>query len=308
MHEQDAGSQTGSEPGRHQGAGTIDVLIEPRRRPVGDGEVDRLLPFRRRRMVGPFVYADLIGPDPLRAGVGIDVPAHPHIGLSTVTYLFEGALMHRDSTGAVQRIEPGGVNWMTAGSGVAHSERSPDDERAGASTIAGLQTWVALPDDAEEMSPSFQHVGADEVPQFAQDDATVRLLAGTHGGHRSPVRVASPLFHVSVELAHGGSWSLAGEHAERAVLVIDGAVTVAGVPVPPRHLAVLAGGTDATVVADGPARLMAFGGEPVGDRSIAWNFVSSSRDRIRRAEEAWRAGDWPAVPGDPERIELPPRA
>lgn len=283
----------------------IELTIAPRVRPVGGGEVDRLLPYRERRMVGPFVFADLIGPDRLPPGVGVDVPAHPHIGLATVTYLFDGALVHRDSTGAVQRIEPGGVNWMTAGRGVAHSERSPDDIRAGEATMAGLQTWVALPDHAEEVEPGFEHVAAGDVPTLVEGDASVRLLAGTHGGTDAPVQVFSPLYHVDVSLAGGGSWSLGTEHPERGVLVVDGKVSIAGEPVPPRHLAVLRPDVEAEVVAEGPARLMSFGGAPVGKRFIVWNFVSSDRDRIRRAEDAWRGRDWPAVPGDPDRIELP---
>ena len=286
------------------GGDAIELLIEPRARPVGDGEVDRLLPFRSRRMVGPFVFADLMGPDPLPPGVGVDVPSHPHIGLATVTYLFDGALMHRDSTGVVQRIDPGGVNWMTAGRGVAHSERSPDDAREGESTIAGLQTWVALPDHAEEIEPGFEHVAASDVPVLVEGDASVRVLAGSHGGTEAPVRVFSPLFHLDVTLADGGRWPLGTEHPERCVVVIDGSVSVAGVPVPPRHLAVLAPDIAVDVVADGRARVMSFGGTPVGERYIVWNFVSSDRDRIRAAETAWRAGDWPEVPGDPERVEL----
>jgi len=151
------------------------MLIAPRRRSIGGDEVDRLLPYRARRTVGPFIYADLIGPSPLPAGEGVDVPVHPHIGLATVTYLFDGALVHRDSTGAVQRIEPGAVNWMTAGRGVSHSERSPDDERAAASTISGLQTWVALPDGAETVEPSFTHVPAGDVPEWRDGAARCRL-------------------------------------------------------------------------------------------------------------------------------------
>lgn len=283
----------------------IELVIEPRRRSIGADEVDRLLPFRERRMVGPFVYADLIGPSPLRPGAGVDVPVHPHIGLATVTYLFDGALLHRDSTGAVQRIEPGGVNWMTAGRGVAHSERSPDDERGADSSIAGLQTWVALPDDAEEVDPSFQHVPADAVPTFTEGDAEVRLVAGTHGGRRSPVEVASPLFHVVVDLPSGGRWELPDEHHERGVLVVEGDVRIDGQHVPERHLAVAAPGGALEVVATGATRLVALGGVAVGPRSIVWNFVSSRRDRIAAAEAAWRAGDWPAVPDDDETIPMP---
>jgi redox-sensitive bicupin YhaK (pirin superfamily) len=298
----------------------VDQLIEPRRRSIGSDEVDRLLPFRTRRTLGPFVYADLIGPSALPAGVGVDVPVHPHIGLATVTSLFEGALVHRDSTGAVQRIEPGAVNWMTAGRGVAHSERSPDDERAAASRIHGLQTWVALPDDAEQVEPSFQHIPIGAVPEFLHGDARVHLVAGTFAGVTSPVRVASPTVHAVLDLGlgvEGGATTIDVEHHERGVLVVSGQVSVGAAAdgtggdaaevdgIPERHLAVLRPGVEVTLLADGPARVVLLGGAPIGPRLIRWNFVSSSQERIDAAATAWRAGDWPAVPGDDERIPMP---
>jgi redox-sensitive bicupin YhaK (pirin superfamily) len=289
----------------------VEQLIEPRRRSIGSDEVDRLLPFRTRRMLGPFVYADLIGPSDLPAGVGVDVAVHPHIGLATVTFLFEGTFVHRDSTGAVQRIEPGAVNWMTAGRGVAHSERSPEDERAVASRIHGLQTWVALPDSAEEVDPSFQHVPIGEVPEFVHGGARVHLVAGSFAGVTSPVRVASPTVHAVLEL-DGGTTTVDVEHHERGLLVMSGRVSVGAArgegeaePIPERHLAVLRPGVEVAVVADGPARVVLLGGAPVGPRLIRWNFVSSSQDRIDAAAAAWRAGDWPAVPGDDECIPMP---
>lgn len=285
--------------------GPIELIIEPRTRSIGSDEVDRLLPFRTRRMVGPFVYADLLGPDPLPPGAGVDVPVHPHIGLATVTSLFEGSLVHRDSTGAVQRIDPGAVNWMTAGRGVAHSERSPDDQRDHESVIAGLQTWVALPEEHEEVAPSFQHVPAADVPERFEADARVRLSAGTHDGLVSPTKVYSPIIHLEVTFPDGGAWTLPEEHTERAVLVVEGSVTVAGTVVPPRHLAVLAPGGAVEVRADGPARCYVLGGESVGERKIVWNFVSSRKDRIDTAAAAWRAGDWPGVPGDDEWVPMP---
>ena len=281
------------------------MLIAPRRRTIGDDEVDRLLPYRERRTVGPFIYADLIGPSALPPGVGIDVPVHPHIGLATVTYLFDGALLHRDSTGAVQRIEPGAVNWMTAGRAVSHSERTPDDARAAASTIAGLQTWVALPDAAEEDPPSFVHVPATEVPEWRAGAARCRLIAGELAGHRSPVPVRSPLAYVDVELASGGGWVADPEIGERGVLVIAGDVTVDGVAVPERHLLVLGPEAPGHVTAAGPARMILLGGASVGERIISWNFVSSRRDRIEAARAAWRRFDWPLVAGDDELVPLP---
>jgi redox-sensitive bicupin YhaK (pirin superfamily) len=283
---------------------SVERIIAPRQRRVGAGEVDRLLPFHARRTVGPFIFADLIGPEELAPGVGSDVPPHPHVGLATVTYLFDGAMVHRDSTGAVQRIEPGGVNWMTAGRGVAHSERSPDDARAVTSALAGLQTWVALPDEAEEVEPSFEHAGASALPAVSDGGVSIRLLVGTGYGATSPVPGASPLFHADVQLAAGSRFALPAEHEERAVLVVDGGGTVAGVEVPPRHLAVAAPG-DAVVATAGGARVMTFGGAPVGPRYIWWNFVSSSQERIEVAKADWAGHRIGEIPGESERVELP---
>ncbi|HEU4842545.1 MAG TPA: pirin family protein [Ilumatobacteraceae bacterium] len=283
---------------------TVERVIAPRRRRVGAAEVDRLLPYHARRMVGPFIFADLMGPEDLAPGHGADVAPHPHVGLATVTYLFDGALVHRDSTGAVQRIEPGGVNWMTAGSGVAHSERSPDDARAARSGLAGLQTWVALPDEAEEADPSFQHAAAPALPAVGDGGVTIRLLVGSAFGAASPVPGASPLFHADVHLAAGARMALPGEHPERAVLVVDGEVEVDGQRIPPRHLAVADAG-EAVVRATSAARVVTFGGAPVGRRFIWWNFVASSEQRIERAKADWATGRIGAVPGETERIELP---
>jgi redox-sensitive bicupin YhaK (pirin superfamily) len=284
---------------------TIERIIAPRRRRVGAGEVDRLLPFHARRMVGPFIFADLIGPEELAPGTGSDVPPHPHIGLATVTYLFDGSMVHRDSTGAVQRIDPGGVNWMTAGAGVVHSERSPNEVRAVASPLAGLQTWVALPDESEDATPSFEHAGADDLPAVSDGGVSVRLLVGTAFGAASPVAGASPLFHADVHLAAGGRFALPAEHPERAVLVVDGDVAIDGVVVAPRHLAVISQG-DAVVTSAAGARVMTFGGAPVGPRTIWWNFVSSSQDHIEAAKADWAAHRFPEIPTDhADRVELP---
>jgi redox-sensitive bicupin YhaK (pirin superfamily) len=281
------------------------MLIEPRRRRIGGDEVDRLLPFRTRRTVGPFIYADLIGPTALAPGVGVDVPVHPHIGLATVTYLFDGALLHRDSTGAVQRIEPGAVNWMIAGRGVAHSERTPDDDRDAASTIAGLQTWVALPDEAESVESSFVHVAAADVPAWRDGPARCRLIAGSFGNERSPVPVASPIAYVDVAFGDTGSWTAGPDLGERGVLVVSGRVSVDGVPVPERHLLVVDDRSPGVVAASEPARVVLLGGTSVGERIISWNFVASDRDRIERARNAWRRFDWPLVDGDDELVPLP---
>ncbi len=285
---------------------TIERIIAPRARRIAGaaGEVDRLLPYRDRRMVGPFIFADLMGPDDLAPGDGADVPPHPHIGLATVTYLFEGALLHRDSTGAVQEIEPGGVNWMTAGRGVAHSERTPPASRPIAGRLGGLQTWVALPDDVEESDPGFQHAGAAELPAAEDGGAHVRLLVGTGFGAASPVVGASPLFHADVHLDANARLALPREHAERAVLVIEGAVNVDGQPVPERHLAVVDPG-DAIVTASRRSRIMTFGGAPLGRRFIWWNFVASTQEQIDRAKADWAAHRFAEIPDEHGRVELP---
>jgi len=285
---------------------TIERIIAPRARRIAGaaGEVDRLLPYRERRMVGPFIFADLMGPDDLGPGEGADVAPHPHIGLATVTYLFEGALLHRDSTGAVQQIEPGGVNWMTAGRGVAHSERTPPAMRPVVGRLAGLQTWVALPVEIEESEPDFQHAGADELPTAEDGGARVRLLVGSAFGAASPVAGASPLFHADVHLATDAHLALPTEHAERAVLVIEGAVEVDGEPVPERHLAVVDPG-DSVVTASQPSRIMTFGGAPLGRRLIWWNFVASTQEQIDRAKADWAAHRFAEIPDEHGRVELP---
>ena len=285
----------------------IELVIPPRTRPVGEGTVERLLPHAARRMVGPFIYLDLIGPETLPDGMGLDVPVHPHIGLATVTFLTHGAIVHRDSTGAVQRIEPGDVNWMHAGRGVAHSERSPADQRAGESTLAGVQLWVALPEDAEDDEPWFEHHPRSTLPVDTVGDADVQVLAGTAYGLASPARVASPLHYASARFAAGGEMP-APEATERAVLVLDGDVTLddgtTQVRAERRHLSVLAPGP-ITIRTTGSASLVLLGGEPVGPRTISWNFVASDRARIERAEQRWRDDEFPAVPGETERVPLP---
>jgi len=274
----------------------VAMIIEPRERAVGNGVVHRLLPWRRRRMVGPFIFADHMGPDDLSPGTSVDVDAHPHIGLSTLTYLFEGRLVHRDSTGAVQTIEAGAVNWMTAGSGVTHTERSPVDERDRARRLHGLQTWIALPLESEDGAPWFEHHDADAIPHDTRDGATIRLVAGHGWGLRSPVNVSSPLVLAEIVLTGDASIDVDDDLAERAVLVIDGAVSVGGHAVPQGHLAVLEPNTRPLLAGHG--RAMVLGGDPVGPRNIWWNFVHSSTERIEAAKTQWTNQQFPKVPGD----------
>ena len=283
----------------------IERVIAPRRRSIGAAEVDRLLPFHARRMVGPFIFADLMGPEDLAPGRGADVAPHPHAGLATVTYLFDGALVHRDSTGAVQRIEPGGVNWMTAGSGIAHSERSPDDARAATATLAGLQTWVALPDEAEEVAPSFQHAAADDLPVVADGrgrrpparrdrvrDRVARARRVTAVPRRRPPRRRGAVRR-AVRARRAGR---ARRRRRR------GGRRRAGAAAPPgrrwRPATPSCGRRSA-------ARVMTFGGSPVGQRYIWWNFVASSRERIEQAKADWAEHRIAPVPGETTRIELP---
>lgn len=274
----------------------VELTIAPRVRPVGNGEVQRLLPYRARRMVGPFVFCDLMGPEPLAPGTGIDVDAHPHIGLATVTYLFDGRMVHRDSTGAVQTIEPGAVNWMTAGAGVAHTERSLDADRPVEVRHHGVQTWVALPDDAENGPAAFEHTPAEQIPVEQVGRARVRLAVGSSWGLTSPVTVASDTLLAEVDLGRDGALVVDDRAPERAVLAVDGPVTIAGQTLPAHHLAVLAPGARAEV--RGAGRLIVLGGAPVGRRYIWWNFVHSDREAIEHAKAAWMAQRWPQIPDD----------
>ena len=268
------------------------MIIDPRTATVGNGSVQRVLPFRTRRMVGPFIFADLIGPETLAAGTGVDVDAHPHIGLSTLSYLFAGRMVHRDSTGAVSTIEPGAANWMTAGGGVTHTERSHDDDRPTARTMHGLQTWVALPHERENGTPTFEHTAADRIP----DVDGVRIVAGTGWSMASPVAVSSPLVLAELRATPERPIAIDATHPERGVLAIDSGLRLGGSELRTGQLAVLEAGTAPELVGHGRAMLL--GGEPVGKRFIWWNFVHSDRDRIEQAKADWNEQRFPTVPGD----------
>jgi len=269
----------------------IDLIIDPRRRNIGSFEVGRVLPAAHRRMVGPFIFLDHLGPVDLPKGLAreADVRPHPHIGLSTVTYVFAGEIMHRDSLGMEQAIRPGEMNWMVAGSGITHSERFEQARREGA-PLHALQSWVALPNGDEEVAPSFAHHQNGDLPVHRDGGVWLRLLAGEAFGLRAAVRTHSPLFYVHVALEPGARIALPREHAERAVYVVSGAAQVDGQPVGATQMAVLGTGAEAVVQATEPTVLMLLGGAPVGERFIEWNFVSSSRQRIAQAKEDWRAG------------------
>jgi hypothetical protein len=269
----------------------IDLVIEQRRRDLGGFEVGRLLPFAARRMVGPFIFLDRMGPAGFAPGIArsVDVRPHPHIGLSTLTYLFAGEIMHRDSVGSEQAIRPGEVNWMTAGRGITHSERFERARREGG-RMDGLQAWVALPREHEETEPAFCHHGTVDLPEQEEDGVRRRLIAGEAYGMRSPVRTHSPLFYVHSTLDAGAREQLPNGAPERAAYVIDGEVEADGQRFKPGQLLVFEKGKPAVLEARTPAELMLLGGEPVGERFIEWNFVSSSKARIEQAKADWRAG------------------
>jgi redox-sensitive bicupin YhaK (pirin superfamily) len=276
----------------------LDAVIEPRRRDIGGFEVARALPAAARRMVGPFIFLDHMGPVDFASGAGMDVRPHPHIGLSTITYLFAGEIFHRDSLGFAQEIRPGEVNWMTAGRGIVHSERTRLDIRAHGGPMHGIQSWVALPDEAEEIAPSFAHHDAADLPVLEQQGVTARLIAGSAYGLTSPVAVYSPLFYLHVDLKPGAALALPAEHKERAAFVVAGEVEHEDRTYGAERLLVFASGSEATLVAKTAARLMLLGGAPIGERFIWWNLVSSRRERIRQGKEDWIAGRMKLPPGD----------
>jgi redox-sensitive bicupin YhaK (pirin superfamily) len=259
-------------------------------------------------MVGPFIFVDQMGPEILARGRGLDVAPHPHIGLATVTYLFKGELMHRDSLGTVQPIRPGEVNWMTAGSGIAHSERTPPDRRQTGSEIFGVQSWVALPDGYEEVDPAFLHYDSPELPVIEEDGFAIRLIAGSLYGLASPVKTYSEMFYIDVELAAGAGMSLPSEQQERAAFIVEGAIALPteGASFATGELVVFRPKAEVDLRAlEGQARMLIFGGEPVGKRHIWWNFVSSSKDRIEQAKLDWSDGKFATVAGETEYIPLP---
>ena len=281
--------------------------IEPVTHDLGGFKVHRTLPSKQRTMVGPFIFFDQMGPARLSPGEGIDVRPHPHINLATVTYLFAGAIDHRDSLGTFQRIEPGAVNLMTAGKGIAHSERSPGDERASGPSLDGIQTWIALPQAKEELDPGFEHTSADRLPVLEEDGLKTQLIMGDWRGLSSPVTCHSPTIYAAIELRPGAALLIDHEADERALYLMDGDATVDGQALLPMLLTLLAPGYLPLLSSERGARLMLCGGAPMdGERHVWWNFVSSRRDRINEAKRAWRAGEFVLPPDDhDEFIPLP---
>jgi hypothetical protein len=284
----------------------IDTIIRPRLRDLGGFSVNRVLPGGPRQMVGPFIFFDAMGPATFPPAAGVDVRPHPHIGLATVTWLFEGELLHRDSLGFTQVIRPGEVNWMTAGRGIVHSERTPAENRHRPSRLHGIQSWVALPKQAEETAPEFHHYAADALPALDDGGVRLRVIAGTLFGLTSPVRTYSAMGYGALELAANARCELPPEHEERAVYLVDGDLAIDGESLPEGAFAILAPGRPVELRAGTAVRCMVLGGEPAdGPRHIWWNFVSSSTERLERARQDWRLGHFPAVPGETEFIPLP---
>ncbi len=289
-----------------QAEGAVARVIEPSERDLGGFSVRRVLPAPGQRAVGPFVFFDEMGPATFDPGRGIDVRPHPHIGLATLTYLFEGEIVHRDSLGVVQPIRPGAVNWMTAGRGIVHSERTGDEERARTSKLHGIQSWIALPRGKEEVQPAFFHHAAGSLPVVEQDGATLRLIAGEAFGERSPVAVLSPMFYLAAELTAGARLSLPAELGERAVYVVSGSMTVAGAGYPSGRMLILADGEEVEIAAGADSRLMLLGGAPLdGPRHLWWNLLSTRAERIEQAKRDWKEGRFDPVPGETEFIPLP---
>jgi redox-sensitive bicupin YhaK (pirin superfamily) len=285
---------------------SIQQVIGAHERDLGGFVVRRVLPFEGGRMVGPFIFFDHLGPTQFAPGFGIDVRPHPHIALATVTYLFAGSLEHRDSLGNVQEIRPGDVNWMSAGCGIAHSERTPQGVRAAGELVHGIQTWVALPDGQEDGDPSFVHYPAATLPSRVADGVVLTVIAGEAFGMRSPVATLWPTLYVHAQIASGARLQVPPDHAERAVYVVQGEIDAGEKRLTAGQLALLEPGQSAALRAIGDSRIMLLGGDRFPTpRHIWWNFVASSKERIDAAKERWRQGQFPAVPGETEFIPLP---
>lgn len=286
----------------------IEQVITPEQHDLGGFSVHRSLPNDARQMVGPFIFFDHLGPAVFPPGKGVDVRPHPHINLATVTYLFEGSLLHRDSLGVVQEIVPGEVNWMTAGKGVVHSERSPDAFRENESTLHAIQTWVALPEESEEVEPSFSHYDSNELPVWTENGTTAVLIAGKFQRRTSPVQTYSPTLYLSLSFSSGGQFQLPkseGENTERAIYSVTSGLFINGHSLEQHRLVVIASDESVEISASEEARCMIVGGAPLGKREKYWNFVSSRSERIQQAKTDWQAKQFPDVPTETEFIPLP---
>jgi redox-sensitive bicupin YhaK (pirin superfamily) len=298
---------TDPEIGDKYACDAIELMVIPSAKDIGGFEVRRALPTAKRRLVGPFIFFDRMGPAILRAGQALDVRPHPHIGLATVTYLFDGKIRHRDSLGTEMVIAPGDVNLMTSGRGIVHSERTPEELRGAPMSVSGLQTWLALPDGKEEVAPLFENTACIELPEFDDAGASGRVVIGSFDGLKSPVRAASETLYADIRLNHGASIRIPADAEERAIYTLEGTVTISGDSFPDNRLLVFKPGDEIVVSSENGAHFMLFGGASLGSkRYIWWNFVSSSKERIEQAKEEWKTGRFDIVPGDDkEFIPLP---
>jgi len=291
-------------------------VIQGRGKDLGGFSVRRVLPVAKRRMVGPFIFFDHMGPAEFAPGKGVDVRPHPHINLSTLTWLFEGGLHHRDNLGSDVVIRPGAVNWMTAGRGIVHSERTEDGDRANGHRLHGIQCWVAMPEADEETNPEFFHHGADALPRLTADNVEMTLIVGSAYGETSPVKAYSPIFYLQADIAPYGRFKMPEEYSERAVYVVSGEIEIDGDTLVEGDMGVFNTGASPEISASVDSRLMLLGGEPLGERTIWWNYVSSDPDRIESAKDAWseaaaagfpQDGVFTLPPGETEHIPLPER-
>ena len=283
----------------------LEQILIPEKHNLGGFSVQRSLPHRDRQMVGPFIFLDHLGPAVFPPGEGVDVRPHPHINLATVTYLFEGSLLHRDSLGVVQEILPGEVNWMTAGKGVVHSERSPDSFREADSTLHAIQTWIALPEEFEEVDPNFSHHAADDLPRWKEDGTTAALIAGKFKTYSSPVQTFSPTLYLSLTFAPNSQFQLPEDDQQKAIYSVTPGLLINGEPLEQNRLAIVRTGTSIEITANADAQAMVIGGEPLGFRQKYWNFISSRPERIEQAKKDWREKRFPPVPKEREFIPLP---
>lgn len=295
------------QPGDAFASDQIELMVIPNAKDIGGFQVRRALPTAKRRLVGPFIFFDRMGPAILRAGQALDVRPHPHIGLSTVTYLFDGKIRHRDSLGTEMVIQPGDVNLMTAGRGIVHSERTPEELRGAPMSVSGLQTWLALPDGKEEVDPVFENTAALRLPEIDAEGVNGRVVIGAFSGLRSPVRADSETLYADLRLAPGASVKIPADAEERAIYTLEGEVSISGDRFPAERLLVFKPGDEIIVSSETGAHFMLFGGASLGSpRYIWWNFVSSSKERIEQAKQEWKTGRFDIVPGDEEEfIPLP---